>query len=104
MRLAELDVALKGGSALPDELELERALVEVSRRALSQYSALARPVGCDELRACACGGGGVPVQRTARDGAVEPPDEIAMRGLDGVLVALGGHVAQLARSVRTVER
>jgi DNA polymerase-3 subunit delta len=31
VRLAELDVALKGGSRLPDELELERALVEVSR-------------------------------------------------------------------------
>ena len=31
VRLAELDVALKGGSRLPDELELERALAEVSR-------------------------------------------------------------------------
>jgi DNA polymerase-3 subunit delta len=31
VRLAELDVALKGGSPLPDDLELERALVEVSR-------------------------------------------------------------------------
>ena len=31
VRLAELDVALKGGSRLPDELELERALVEVTR-------------------------------------------------------------------------
>jgi DNA polymerase III delta subunit len=31
VRLAELDVALKGGSVLPDELELERALVEISR-------------------------------------------------------------------------
>ena len=31
VRLADLDVALKGGSRLPDELELERALVEVSR-------------------------------------------------------------------------
>ncbi len=31
VRLAELDVALKGGSRLPDELELDRALVEVSR-------------------------------------------------------------------------
>lgn len=31
VRLAELDVALKGGSPLPDELELDRALVEVSR-------------------------------------------------------------------------
>ncbi len=32
VRLAELDVALKGGSRLPDELELERALVDVTRR------------------------------------------------------------------------
>ena len=31
VRLAALDVALKGGSPLPDELELERALVDVSR-------------------------------------------------------------------------
>lgn len=31
VRLAELDVALKGGSRLPDELELERALADVSR-------------------------------------------------------------------------
>lgn len=31
VRLADLDVALKGGSRLPDELELERALVDVTR-------------------------------------------------------------------------
>jgi DNA polymerase-3 subunit delta len=31
VRLAELDVAVKGGSRLPDELELERALVDVTR-------------------------------------------------------------------------
>lgn len=31
VRLAELDVALKGGSRLPDELELERALADVTR-------------------------------------------------------------------------
>lgn len=31
VRLAELDAALKGGSRLPDDLELERALVDVTR-------------------------------------------------------------------------
>jgi DNA polymerase-3 subunit delta len=31
VRLAELDAALKGGSRLPDRLELERALVDVTR-------------------------------------------------------------------------
>jgi DNA polymerase III delta subunit len=31
VRLAELDVALKGGSRLPDELELTRALTEITR-------------------------------------------------------------------------
>ena len=31
IRLAELDRALKGGSRLPNELELERALVEITR-------------------------------------------------------------------------
>lgn len=31
VRLAELDVALKGGSRLPDELELTRALVDIAR-------------------------------------------------------------------------
>ena len=31
VRLADLDVAIKGGSRLPDELELTRALVEVTR-------------------------------------------------------------------------
>ena len=31
VRLAELDVALKGGSRLPDELELTRALVDITR-------------------------------------------------------------------------
>lgn len=31
VRLARLDVALKGGSRLPDELELDRALVDVTR-------------------------------------------------------------------------
>ncbi len=30
VRLAELEVAVKGGSRLPDELELERALVEIT--------------------------------------------------------------------------
>lgn len=33
VRLAALDAALKGGSRLPAELELERALVDVTRRA-----------------------------------------------------------------------
>lgn len=33
VRLAELDAAAKGGSRLPAELELERALVDVTRRA-----------------------------------------------------------------------
>lgn len=32
VRLARLDLALKGGSRLPAELELERALVEITRR------------------------------------------------------------------------
>ncbi len=32
VRVAELDAAIKGASRLPDELELERALVEVTRR------------------------------------------------------------------------
>ena len=31
VRLAELDFALKGGSRLPLELELERALVEITK-------------------------------------------------------------------------
>jgi DNA polymerase-3 subunit delta len=32
VRLAETDVALKGGSRLPGELELERALIDISRQ------------------------------------------------------------------------
>ena len=32
VRLAELDAASKGGSRLPADLELERALVDVTRR------------------------------------------------------------------------
>jgi DNA polymerase III delta subunit len=32
VRLAELDAASKGGSKLPADLELERALVEITRR------------------------------------------------------------------------
>jgi hypothetical protein len=32
MRLADLDHALKGGSRLAPELELERALIDVTRR------------------------------------------------------------------------
>jgi hypothetical protein len=31
VRLAELDLAVKGGSRLPPDLELERALVDTSR-------------------------------------------------------------------------
>jgi DNA polymerase III delta subunit len=33
VRLAELDLALKGGSRLAGDLELERALVEITRPA-----------------------------------------------------------------------
>jgi DNA polymerase III delta subunit len=33
VRLAEVDAAVKGGSRLPAELELDRALVDVTRRA-----------------------------------------------------------------------
>jgi DNA polymerase III delta subunit len=33
VRLADLDLALKGGSRLPAELELQRALVAITRRA-----------------------------------------------------------------------
>jgi DNA polymerase III delta subunit len=33
VRLAELDQALKGGSRLPNDLELERALVDITQRA-----------------------------------------------------------------------
>jgi DNA polymerase III delta subunit len=32
VRLAELDAGTKGGSRLPAELQLERALVEITRR------------------------------------------------------------------------
>jgi DNA polymerase III delta subunit len=32
VRLAELDAAAKGGSRLPAELELERALIDVTRQ------------------------------------------------------------------------
>jgi hypothetical protein len=32
VRLAELDLALQGGSRLAGDLELERALVEITRR------------------------------------------------------------------------
>jgi len=39
VRLADLDHALKGGSRLAPELELERALIEVTR----QREAAARP-------------------------------------------------------------
>jgi DNA polymerase-3 subunit delta len=33
LRLAELDAGAKGGSRLPAELQLERTLVEITRRA-----------------------------------------------------------------------
>jgi hypothetical protein len=33
VRLAELDAGAKGGSRLPPELQLERTLVEITRRA-----------------------------------------------------------------------
>ena len=42
LRLAELDHALKGGSRLSSELELERALVDVTRPAESAPQAGAR--------------------------------------------------------------
>jgi hypothetical protein len=33
VRLAELDAGAKGGSRLPPEVQLERTLVEITRRA-----------------------------------------------------------------------
>ena len=67
VRLAELDAASKGGSRLPADLELARALVDMTRRAALALPALLRlAVACEQ----ACGlrlaaGGGVLVERAA---------------------------------------
>ena len=41
-KLAGLDLAVKGGSRLPDDLELERTLVEITRPRASARPAAAR--------------------------------------------------------------
>jgi DNA polymerase III delta subunit len=41
VRLAELDLALKGGSRLAGDLELEQALVEITRRVEPAAAAVA---------------------------------------------------------------
>jgi hypothetical protein len=39
VRLAELDLALKGGSTLPGELEFVRALVDITRGPVAAHTA-----------------------------------------------------------------
>ena len=59
VRLAELDHALKGGSRLPGELELERALIEITRRASARAQrrrwprATCRPTSARPATSCA---------------------------------------------------
>jgi hypothetical protein len=68
VRLADLDLALKGGSRLAGELEFERALVDVTPAAPSARSASRdEPVG-SRLAA----GRGVLVDRAPRGRTVEP--------------------------------
>ena len=61
VRLAELDHALKGGSRLANELELERALVEITRpreaaaTLTCASSTLGAGAGCDARPATSCG-------------------------------------------------
>ena len=92
VRLAELDAAAKGGSRLPADLELERALVDVTRgRAALElgYAESAcprrggRPAPCGGRR-CSCGA-------SPRGGPVEPADELAVLLADrGRVAVLGG--------------
>ena len=99
VRLADLDLALKGGSKLPGELEFARALIEITRpaepaKSAARLGARARdePGG---LRLLA--GGGVPVQRAASGGLVDPADERAVLLGDPSLVAVVHGRLQAAR-------
>ena len=57
-----------------------------------------QPLAGDEARRLRlAAGGGVPMERAAGDGAVEPAHEVAVRGLHVVLVASLDRVAELAR-------
>ena len=97
--LARLDLALKGGSRLSAELELERTLIEVNRtggaagrearldlrlraaaglRGLGRRGRGAGQTGSLRLLA----GGGVPVDRAAGSRPVDHADELAVLGLD----------------------
>ena len=103
VRLAQLDHALKGGSRLANELELELALVDITAargsvrptpyaresggRGAAQAltaSPVAARAACDFLRAPA-----LLVQRAARDRLVDQADERLVLRLDRLGVALG---------------
>ena len=94
IRLAELDRALKGGSRLANELELERALVEITAARLrrGERRALRSPTRAgDELRRLRLlAGAGVPVQSAAGDRAVDQLRQRAVLLLGRRRVALRG--------------
>ena len=107
VRLAEIDVALKGGSRLAGELELERALVEITRPSGGAVAAArlggrrarrrAAPPGPSCGRPCC---GGTPLRRRA----VDPADELAVLGVDLRRVAVVHRALRRRWSVLTVER
>ena len=87
VRLAGLDHALKGGSKLAPDLELQRALIDLSAGAgRSARSGAGDEAGCAGLLAR----GRVLVQRPARRALVDRPHELEVLGGELVLVPRGG--------------
>ena len=93
LRLAALDGSLKGQSRLAPDLELQRTLVELTRR--RGAATRERPLGGDagagdeprgaRLLACC----GVEMERAALRGAVDRAHEVAVLAGDALAVAVG---------------
>ena len=87
IRLARLDLALKGGSKLPGELEFTRALIDITRPREPARDRLG--AAGDELRGLRLlARGGVAMQCATGRGLVDPAHELAVLGCDLVLVAV----------------
>ena len=101
----ELDAAAKGGSRLPADLELERALVDVTRprgARVSRYRSLLAGGEARGLRLAT--GRGVPVEPALGGGPVEPADELPVTLADRTRVARSAASLRRRMSVLDVER
>ena len=108
VRLARLDHALKGGSKLAPELELQLAVADVTPRAAlacrRARSRRARRAADDARGLRLLARRGVPVERAAGGGPVDRAHELAVLGGDRASSPSATAVSSRFASVLIVER